>query len=86
VSDKASKLLQRAKSSPNGWMKNELLQLYMAFGFIIEEGRSHCIAKHPDHPEVFAAITRSSKELSSGYVRNAVSLIEKVKKLESKNG
>lgn len=85
MSAKANSLLQRARASQNGWMKKDLEKLYKAFGFIIEEGRSHTLARHPDHPELAATITRSSKELPTAYIKTAVSLIEKCIELESKN-
>ena len=86
LSDKANRLLQRARSSPNGWMKSELEKLYKAFGFIIEEGKGHTLVRHPDHPQLAATVTRSSKELPTAYVKTAVSLIEQLIELESKNG
>ncbi|MEL7643128.1 MAG: hypothetical protein AAGU25_03360 [bacterium] len=86
MSDKANKLLQHARSAPNGWMKVDLEKLYVAFGFIIEEGSSHTIASHPDHLELVGTIRRSSKELSPAYVKSAVSLIDQLILLESKNG
>ena len=73
---KKFKLLQRAKTSPRGWTVSELKELYSSFGFIITNGSSHDIAKHPDlRSKRRATITRSSGDISPAYVTTAVELI-----------
>lgn len=75
---KRVRLFQRAKSSPFGWKATELKRLYKKFGFIIEHGSEHDIAKHPEFLQLRATITRSSGELHPDYVRHAVKTIEKL--------
>ena len=73
----AMRLLQRAKDAPGGWTIDELIKLYLEFGFYIEKGKKHDLAKHPDLPDgIKGTITRSSKEIHPDYVRTALDLIE----------
>lgn len=74
---KAIRLLQKAKTAPFGWTRNELDSLYKSYGFIIVSRTKHDIAKHPDLPKTEkATLTRSSHELHPDYIRRAVELIE----------
>ena len=74
---KAVRLLQKAKTAPYGWTRNELDSLYKSYGFIIISRTKHDIAKHPDLPKTEkATLTRSSHELHPDYIRRAVELIE----------
>jgi hypothetical protein len=71
------KLLQRAKDAPGGFSRAELIELYEGFGFHIEAGAKHDLAKHPNLPDgIKGTITRSSKPLHPDYIRTAVDLIE----------
>jgi hypothetical protein len=74
---KMLRLLQRAKDAPAGWSSDELIGLYKSFGFYIEKGRKHDLAKHTNLPDgIKGTITRSSGEIHPDYVRTAVELIE----------
>ena len=79
-------LLQRAKSSPYGWGRDELDKLYIYHGFLIEAGSKHDIVKHPSYPELRATLSRSSSNLHPDYVRHAVDMIEKSLERDRKEG
>lgn len=85
---KRRKLLERAKAAPGGWNRDDLIELYKEFGFYIEIGSKHDLAKHAKLLDgKKATITRSSGDLHPDYVRTAVDLIEKVlKSEEAQNG
>ena len=77
------RLLERAKVAPGGWSAAELIVLYKAFGFDIEAGRKHDLAKHVKLPDgIKGTITRSSGLIHPDYVRTAVDLIKMVKEKE----
>lgn len=81
MSNKARKLLERAKSTTAGWRTNDLVKLYESFGFEFREGRD-IVAIHPEYKELRASISRSSGELANGYVRHAVKTIERLLELQ----
>lgn len=85
---KRRKLLERAKTAPGSWDRDDLIELYKEFGFFIEARTKHDLAKHVKLPDgVKATITRSSGDLHPDYVRTAVELIEIVlKSTEAQNG
>lgn len=70
------KLLERARKSPAGWHKRDLDSLYSKWGFTIEERARHTMYRHPKHADLVTVITRSSGEVSSRYVQDAVALID----------
>lgn len=72
------KLLERAKSSPYGWRREDLDSLYKSYGFVIRGGRKHDIVKHPVHVDLRATLTRSSSDLHSDYIRHAVKMINEL--------
>lgn len=79
----AESLLQRMKQSKYGWKYNDIIRLYEGFGFESREGGSHRIFFHPVHRQLKATIARH-RSLAVGYVQTAISLIETLKTLESK--
>lgn len=81
MSNKGSKLLERARSTTAGWRTNDLVELYASFGFEFREG-GDIIAVHPEFKELRASISRSSGELANGYVRHAVKTIERLLELQ----
>ncbi|HEY2979991.1 MAG TPA: hypothetical protein VGJ22_02320 [Anaerolineales bacterium] len=75
---KSQNLLEKAKASPYGWRRPQLVRLYERYGFAIENGAKHDIVKHPLYPELRATLTRSSAELHPDYVRHALDMIRKL--------
>jgi hypothetical protein len=80
------RLLEQMRRSKASWRLADLHRLYIGFGFEWEEGARHRLYKHPRYPELYATVTRSSGPLPIGYVANAVSLIDAVRKREDQNG
>jgi predicted RNA binding protein YcfA (HicA-like mRNA interferase family) len=73
------KLLQKARRSLAGWTAQDVDRLYKAWGFVVKKTSSkHTIYGHPDFPDITAAVTRSSGEISKGYVTDAIEAIEEV--------
>jgi predicted RNA binding protein YcfA (HicA-like mRNA interferase family) len=79
----AESLLQRMKQSKYGWKYSDILRVYEGFGFESRQGGSHLIFFHPVHRHLRATIARH-RSLAVGYVQTAISLIEALKALESK--
>ena len=79
---KRVKLLNKAKNNPRGWRYRELENLLRSWGFEIFAGRgSHFVAFHREAGKR-VGLVRHSKDLSPGYVRDAVRIIEEVIELE----
>jgi len=70
------------RNSYTGWKTNDLLSLYEGFGFIIKHGGSHEVVKHPDFPRFRETISRTSHELSPGYIRDAIANLERLGLIE----
>lgn len=79
----AESLLQRMKQSKYGWGYGDILRLYEGFGFDSRQGGSHVVVFHPVHRHLIATVARH-RSLAVGYVQKAISLIEALKALESK--
>ena len=62
---------------------SDILRLDEGFGFESRQGGSHLIFFHPVHRHLRATIARH-RSLAVGYVQTAISLIEALKALESK--
>ncbi len=69
------KLLRRMKASRNGWRPSDLEALYLAFGFEKDEGSKHSLFRHPKYPW-FQATVRRADPLPTGYIDDAVKLID----------
>jgi len=82
---KSRKLLQRMKNSSAGWKRSDLDRLYLSFGFIIDPGSRHDIAKHPDFPALRATLTRHT-DIDKVYIKQAIALIEELQELEKEEG
>ena len=82
IMSQADKLLERMKNSKAGWGADDLHALYVGFGFEFREGGRHVIYIHPKFPELRATVARH-KTLAIGYIQHAISLIEKLKDLET---
>jgi len=78
---KASKLLERARRSKNGWTRDEIDRLYKGYGFIIESGGNHDKVTHPDFPQLITALPRH-KRVASYIVRQAIQLIDRLTELQ----
>ncbi len=70
------KVLERARNSPRGWTAAELAGLLTTFGFEQKSGKKHEHFESPRDRSLFMTVTRSSGEIPSAYVRQAVSLID----------
>ena len=87
MADKRERLLQRARDGPAGFTRGELRQLYNLWGFVIHRGGKHPeIVKHPDHPELGRATLPNHNIFSKEYVKDAVRLIDKLRKKEEHDG
>ena len=79
MGDDGEKLLARIRQSSANCKREELIALYIAFGFKIENRTNHDIAVHTKFPELRATIGRH-KRLSVAYFRTAVRLVDAVKR------
>lgn len=84
MSNKARKLLERARNTTAGWQTSDLVKLYKSFGFEFREGRD-IVAVHPEFKELRASISRSSSNLANGYIRHAVKTIERLLELQGES-
>lgn len=81
------KLLQRARQSRANWTYGQLIELYTSFGFKIKNTKrsgSHRVIFHPDYPrdlELMTTVSQHSGEISKGYIKDAVKLIDRLKDL-----
>lgn len=71
------------KQSKHGWGYSDILKLYEGFGFKSRQGGSHLVVFHPVHRHLIATVARH-RNLAVGYIKTAISLIEALKALESK--
>lgn len=73
------KLLGKARRSQAGWSAQDVDRLYKAWGFVVKRiSAKHTSYEHPDYPDITAAVTRSSGEISKAYVTDAIDAIEEV--------
>lgn len=72
---KRDKLLEHMKANPAGWKAADVRRLLSMFGFVAEQRAKHELFYHPEHPNAYMTLTRSSGEVSPMYVRQAVSLV-----------
>lgn len=70
------KALERARNGPKGWNAAELAGLLTLFGFEQTSGKKHEHFESPRDRSLFMTVTRSSGEIPSAYVRQAVALID----------
>ena len=70
------KALERARNGRKGWTAAELAGLLALFGFEQRSGRKHEHFQSPRDPSLFMTVTRSSGEIPSAYVQQAVALID----------
>ena len=75
-------LLEKMRHSKYGWRYNDLVSLYVAFGFEWREGGKHTIFYHPVHGHLRATVTRS-RTLAVGYIQTALKLIDQLKAVEA---
>ncbi|MCY3917282.1 MAG: hypothetical protein OXG49_14840 [Chloroflexi bacterium] len=81
---KAEKLLKRMRRSKSGWKRRDLETLYEGFGFILKHGAKHDYYQHPEYPKLRDTLKRS-RTVSEYSVRNAIGLIERLKKCKDAN-
>ena len=72
----AEKWLAKARNSKAGWRARDVERLYRAWGFVVAPGGRDTRYVHPDHPDLVAFVTRSSGDVSKGYIQDAVEVIE----------
>lgn len=70
----SKKLLKKAKTTQDGWKRQEIDRLYSSYGFIIRNGRKHDIVSHPNNPNLRETLPRH-RNIKPVYVRRAVRLI-----------
>ncbi|MGH2484554.1 MAG: hypothetical protein ACRDHE_00945 [Ktedonobacterales bacterium] len=70
--------LAKARAKKAGWRASEIARLYRAWGFREEPGGRDTKYVHKDHAELIAYVTRSSEEISKGYVSDALELMEEL--------
>jgi hypothetical protein len=73
---KRDKQLARARNSPKGWTAAALCALLRQAGFEEEAGTKHTHFESPRDRTLFMTVTRSSGEILSHYVKQAVVLID----------
>jgi hypothetical protein len=79
VPTKAEKLLERLRNAPANCTRDEIGQLYLAFGFEIRHGAKHDIIKHAELPAFRQTLPRHSRVLIT-YVRIAVKAVDELKR------
>lgn len=78
---KAYKLLEKMRNSKVGWSIADLHTIYVGHGFDFREGGKHTIYIHSKFRELRATVARHNV-LAVGYIKHAISLIDKLKELE----
>jgi hypothetical protein len=78
---KREKLLEKARNSQAGWGRQDIDSLYRAWGFEAQARANHTWYRHPSHSDLYAAVTRSSGDISRKYVEMAIELIELIEEL-----
>ncbi len=86
MSDKARKLLERMRQSPKNWERSDLEALYLGFDFEIKHGSKHDIAWHPKYPQLQSTLPRHKGTIATGWVRQAIKIIDELEKLETNGG
>jgi hypothetical protein len=71
------------RRSKTGWRAEDLHRLYRSFGFEFEQGRRHRGSIHPLHHDLRATVRRASGVLPTGYVSDAVRLVDTLLERES---
>jgi hypothetical protein len=79
---KAEKLLERMRNSPSGWGQSDFEHLLKGFGFDCRQGK-HSIYYHTKYPNLLISVPRHNS-LKEWVARDAVKLIDELKKLEKK--
>ncbi len=79
-------LLRRARVSKADWGHDEVIALYVVYGFEIRNGSKHDVVVHPQYPNLRATVARH-KSLATGYVSTAVRLIDAlIARKQGRNG
>lgn len=81
MTDRAEKLYEKMRQSSANWSPDDLIKLYIGYGFTVRNGARHDIISHPQFPILRAAIPRHATDLANGYIAHAVKLIEQLKQL-----
>ena len=82
---KAETLLVRMRRTKSGWKRRDLEALYEGFGFVLYHGKKHDYYQHPEYPLLRDTLKRS-RTVSEYSVRNAIRLIERLKKHKGVEG
>lgn len=81
MSEKASKLLEKMRTSKANWKRHDLETLYLGFGFVIKSGTNHDIVSHPDFPQLVTYLPRHTK-IAKYVVTQAVRLVDRLQELQ----
>jgi len=65
------------RQSSYGWSPQDLEKVYRYYGFVVREGGKHRIYTHPEAPNLIATVKRG-KRLAVGYIKDAITLIDKL--------
>ncbi len=78
----ADDLLTRMRRRQAGWSPDDFETLFIGFGFEKHEGGNHTRYRHPRFPQLSATVARH-RELSRAYARDALKLIDELKRLQA---
>jgi hypothetical protein len=70
------KLLERMRTTLDGWNLSDLVAVYEAHGFVVRHGSKHDVVVHSKYRELRTTLTRGSGSLAKGYVRQLVAMID----------
>jgi len=80
---KAKKLLDAMRRSANNWSRDDLVTLYLGYGFHIRRGEKHDIAVHSKYKHLRTTLPNHAS-FAKEYVRCAVGLVDEAVRLEAK--
>lgn len=73
-------LLEYYRNNRRGHDRKELCRFLDKWGFEPEEGKCHTNYSHPEYPDLYVSVTRSSGEISASYFKDAVMNIDELVK------
>ncbi len=66
------------------WTGADLERLYLGHGFQVREGAKHRIYSHPVHRYLRATVTRSPQAVATGYIQEALNLLDQLDELNAR--
>ncbi len=82
---RAEKLRKRMTQTKADWTGEDLERLYLGYGFQVREGSKHRIYSHPVHRHLRATVTRSPQAVATGYIQEALSLLDQLDELNARS-